>query len=154
MHPYEQLLRLAFHAPNDVRYYLTPVALQAYEQFSRAPRAEQPFRFEQLRLGLAMSLLKLFTDLGDQDDARQVLAVLHRALTEGRDPADIDRIIARDAKLFDRLYENLYVNEDGEEILNLFGRTLEADAPDLLEDIAVEGVNLARTIDFSHDEDE
>ena len=65
---------------------------------------------------------------------------------------DIDRIVGRDARLFDRLYENLYVNEDGEELLNLFGRTLDADAPALLEEIAHESVALARTLDFSHEE--
>jgi hypothetical protein len=124
MSPYEQLLHMAFHAPNDVRYYLTPTALRAYDTFRRASQAEQPFRFEQVRLGLAMGLLKLLADLGDHDESRQVLAVLHRALNEAKSPEDIDRIISRDAKLFDRLYENLYVNEEGEELLNLFGRTL------------------------------
>jgi hypothetical protein len=154
MSPYEQLLHLAFHAPNDVRYYLTPAALQAYDQFRAAPVAQQPFRFEQVRLGLAMGLLKLVSDLGDHHESRAVLDVLHRALNEARSPEDIDRIIGREAKLFDQLYANLFVNEEGEELLNLFGRTLEADAPELLEDVAREAVELARTIDFSADTDE
>jgi hypothetical protein len=154
MSPYEQLLHLAFHAPNDVRYYLTPVALQAYDQFRAAPRSAQPFRFEQVRLGLAMGLLKLVSELGDHHESRAVLDVLHRALNEARSPEDIDRIIGREAKLFDQLYANLYVNEEGEELLNLFGRTLEADAPELLEDVAREAVALARTIDFNSDTDE
>ncbi|GAA4346848.1 hypothetical protein GCM10023185_01470 [Hymenobacter saemangeumensis] len=154
MSPYEQLLHIAFHAPNDVRYYLTPAALQAYDAFRKAPRNEQPFRFEQVRLGLAMGLLKLLADLGDHHESRQVLAVLHRALNEGRSPEDIDRIISRDAKLFDQLYSNLYVNEQGEELLNLFGRTLDADAPQLLEEVALDAVDLARTLDFTEDEEE
>ena len=152
MSPYEQLLHLAFTAPNDVKYYLTPTALRAYDQLRTAPPAQLPFRFEQVRLGLAMSLLKLVSELGDHDASRQVLDVLHRALNEARSPEDIDRIVGRDARLFDRLYENLYVNEDGEELLNLFGRTLDADAPALLEEIAHESVALARTLDFSHEE--
>ena len=154
MTPYEQLLHLAFTAPNDVKYYLTPTARQAADQLRTAPPAQRPFRFEQMRLGLAMSLLKLVSELGDHDESRQVLDVLHRALNEARSPEDIDRIIGREARLFDRLYENLYVNEEGEELLNLFGRTLDADAPELLAAIAQEGVDLARTLDFSEDEDE
>ena len=154
MSPYEQLLHLAFTAPNDVKYYLTPTALRAYESLRAAPTAQRPFRFEQVRLGLALALLKLVSELGDHDASRQVLDVLHRALNEARSPEDIDRIVGREARLFDQLYENLYVNEDGEELLNLFGRTLDADAPELLETVAQEAVELARTIDFTHDEDE
>lgn len=149
MTPYEQLLHLAFTAPNDVKYYLTPTALRAYDALRKATPAERPFRFEQVRLGIAMSLLRLVSELGDHDESRQVLDVLHRALSEARSPEDIDRIVGRDAKLFDRLYENLYVNEEGEELLNLFGRTLDADAPELLEEVAQEAVDLARTLDFS-----
>ena len=153
MSPYEQLLHLAFTAPNDVKYFLTPTAQHAYEQLRTALPAQRPFRFEQVRLGLAMALLKLVSELGDHDESRQVLDVLHRALTEARSPADIDRMVGREARLFDRLYENLYVNEDGEGLLNLFGRTLDADAPELLEEIAREGVDLARNLDFSPDEE-
>ena len=153
MTPYEQLLHLAFTAPNDVKYYLTPATLCAYDQLQAALPAQRPFRFEQVRLGLAMGLLKLVSELGDHDESRQVLDVLHRALSEARSPEDIDRIVGRDAKLFDRLYENLYVNEEGEELLNLFGRTLDADAPELLEEIAQESVDLARTLDFETDEE-
>ena len=154
MSPYEQLLHLAFTVPNDVKYYLTPTARQAYDQLRTAAPAQRPFRFEQVRLGLAMSLLKLVSELGDHDASRQVLDVLHRALNEARSPEDIDRIVGRDARLLDRLYEDLYVNEQGEELLNLFGRTLDADAPELLEKVAQEGVALARTLDFERDEDE
>jgi len=154
MTPYEQLLHLAFAAPNDAKYYLTPAARQAHDRLQAAPPTERPFRFEQMRLGLAMSLLKLVSALGDHDESRQVLDVLHRALSEARSPEDIDRIVGRDARLFDRLYENLYVNESGEELLNLFGRTLDADAPELLEAVAQEALDLARTLDFSPDEDE
>ena len=154
MTPYEQLLHLAFTAPNDVKYYLTPATMRAYDEMRKASPTQLPFRFEQVRLGLAMSLLKLVSELGDHDESRQVLDVLHRALAEARSPEDIDRIVGRDARLFDRLYENLYVNEQGEELLNLFGRTLDADAPELLEYVAREAVDLARNLDFSSDEDE
>lgn len=152
MTPYEQLLHLAFTTPNEAKYYLTPTARGAYDALAAASPAERPFRFEQVRLGLAMSLLKLVSDLGDHDESRQVLDVLHRALSEARSPEDIDRLVGRSARLFDQLYDNLYVNEQGEELLNLFGRTLDADAPELLADVAQEAVTLARTLDFDADE--
>ncbi|WP_380266746.1 hypothetical protein [Hymenobacter caeli] len=153
MLPYEQLLHLAFAAPAEASHYLTPTARQAHDRFRTAPPAEQPFRFEQLRLGLAMGLLKLLADLGDHDESRRVQDVLHRALEQSRNPQDIDRIVSRDARLFDQLYDNLYVNEQGEELLNLFGRTLDADTPALLDEIAREGVALARALDFSADDE-
>lgn len=154
MSPYEQLLHLAFAAPAEAAQYLTPTARRAHDQFRAAAPREQPFRFEQLRLGLAMGLLKLLADLGDHNESRQAQEVLHRALEQSRTPQDIDRIVGREARLFDQLYNNLYVNEQGEELLNLFGRTLEADAPAMLDEIAREGVALARTLDFSADEDD
>ena len=154
MTPYEQLLHLAFTAPNDVKYYLTAPTLRAQDQLQAASPAERPFRFEQVRLGVAMGLLKLVSELGDHDESRQVLDVLHRALSEARTPADIDRIVGREARLFDRLYENLYVNEQGEELLNLFGRTLDADAPETLDAVAQEAVDLARALDYGADEDD
>lgn len=153
MAPYEQLLHLAFTAPNDVKYFLTPTTLRAYDHLRAAGPPEQPFRFEQVRLGLALSLLKLVSDLGDHHESRQVLDVLHRALREARSPEDIDRIVGRDARLFDQLYDNLYVNEQGEALLDLFARTLDADASELLEAVAQEAVNLARTLDFSANEE-
>lgn len=158
MSPYEQLLHLAFATPAEAARYLTPKARSAHEHFRVAGPHEQPFRFEQLRLGIAMSLLKLLADLGDHDESRQAQEVLHRALEQSRSPQDIDRIVGREARLFDQLfdqlYDNLYVNEQGEELLNLFGRTLDADAPERLDEVAQQGVSLARALDFSPDEDE
>ncbi len=154
MSPYEQLLHLAFATPAEAAHYLTPKTRSAHEHFRAATPPDRPFRFEQLRLGLAMSLLKLLADLGDHDESRRAQEVLHRALEQSRSPQDIDRIVGREARLFDQLYDNLYVNEEGEELLNLFGRTLEADAPELLDEIARQGVALARTLDFGTDEDE
>jgi len=122
MSPYEQLLHLAFATPAEAARYLTSKARGAHEHFRAAGPHEQPFRFEQLRLGIAMSLLKLLADLGDHDESRQAQEVLHRALEQSRSPQDIDRIVGREARLFDQLYDNLYVNEQGEELLNLFGR--------------------------------
>lgn len=155
MTPYEALLRLAYTSPADQARYLTPVALTAYAEFERAPAAAQPFRFEVWRLGVASSLLHLLARLGDFELAQRAADVLHRALSTARSPADIDQQIGREAKLFDQLYTNLYVNDEGEELLDLFARTLDADAPDLLATAQAEAVELARELDFeAADEDE
>jgi hypothetical protein len=148
MTTYENLLRLAFHTPADQERYLTPAALQAYNGFERAAARDQSFRFEQWRLGVAMSLLRLLGDLGDHDEARRAADVLHRALSTANSPQDIDKQIGKENKLFEQIYTNLYVNDEGEALLDLFARTLDADAPDLLAQVEDEAVELAKTLDF------
>ncbi len=155
MSSYETLLRLAFRSPEDVAHYLTPATLGAAAGFERASRADQAFRFEQWRLGVATSLLRLLADLGDHDAARRAADVLHRALNTARSPQDIDKQIGKENKLFEEIYTDLYVNDEGEALLDLFARTLDADAPDLLAQVQAEAVDLARGLDFErNDEDE
>jgi hypothetical protein len=154
MTTYETLLRLAFRDPADQAQFLTPAALAAYTGFEHAAQREQSFRFEQWRLGVAMSLLRLLGDLGDHDEARRAAAVLHQALSTARSPEDIDKQIGKEAKLFDQIYTNLYVNEEGEALLDLFARTLDADAPDFLGQVEAEAVDLARELDFERESDE
>jgi hypothetical protein len=157
MSSYETLLRLAFRAPADQEQYLTPAVLGARAGFEQAAPREQGFRFEQWRLGVATSLLRLLADLGDHDEARRAADVLHRALSTARSPEDIDKQIHKESKLFDQIYTNLYVNDEGEALLDLFARTLDADAPDLLAQVNDEAVDLARDLDFearNDDEDE
>jgi hypothetical protein len=155
MTSYETLLHLAFREPADQKQYLTPAALGARAGFEQAAPREQPFRFEQWRLGVATSLLRLLADLGDHDEARRAADVLHRALSTARSPEDIDKQIHKESKLFDQIYTNLYVNDEGEALLDLFARTLDADAPDLLAQVNDEAVDLARELDFeARNEDE
>ncbi|MGI4863970.1 MAG: hypothetical protein ACRYFZ_08600 [Janthinobacterium lividum] len=155
MTTYETLLRLAFRDPADQEKYLTPAVLGAYAGFEQAPAREQSFRFEQWRLGVATSLLRLLADLGEHDEARRAADVLHRALSTARSPEDIDKQIHKESKLFDQIYTNLYVNDEGEALLDLFARTLDADAPDLLAQVNDEAVDLARELDFeARNEDE
>lgn len=154
MTSYEALLRLAYHTPADQARYLTPTALGAYDEFQAAATHEQPFRFERWRLGIAASLLHLVAQLGDFDLAGRASDVLHRALSTANSPADIDQQIGREAKLFDQLYTNLYVNDEGEELLDLFARTLDADAPALLGAVQAEAVELARELDFEAAEED
>ena len=157
MTSYETLLRLAFREPADQDKYLTPAVLGAYTGFEQAAPREQGFRFEQWRLGIATSLLRLLADLGDHEEARRAADVLHHALSTARSPEDIDKQIHKESKLFDQIYTNLYVNDEGEALLDLFARTLDADAPDLLAQVNDEAVDLARELDFeasNDDEDE
>jgi hypothetical protein len=148
MTTYETLLRLAFRTPADVAHYLTPVTMSASTTFERAPKGEQSFRFEQWRLGVAASLLRLLADLGDHDEARRAADVLHQALNTAHSPQEIDKQIGKENKLFEQIYTNLYVNDEGEALLDLFARTLDADAPDLLAQVEDEAVVLARELDF------
>ena len=156
MNSYETLLRLAFRTPADQEKYLTPTVLGAYANFEKAPPAEQSFRFEQWRLGVATSLLRLLGDLGDHDEARRAADVLHKALSTARSPEDIDKQIHKETKLFDQIYTNLYVNDEGEALLDLFAHALDADAPDLLAQVTDEAVDQARELDFeaANEEDE
>lgn len=151
---YATLLQLAFPDPADATRFLTPPVRQADAAFRAAPDpAGQAFRFEQWRLGVGMSLLQLVADLGDQPESRQLVPVLHRALSQSHSPADIDRVMQREARLFDELYNNLYVNEQGEKLFDLFARTLDADRPELLEAVAAEAVALVPQLDFERDDD-
>jgi hypothetical protein len=152
---YATLLQLAFANPANAIRFVTPPVQQAEARFEAAQNPqEQVFRFEQWRLGVGLSLLQLVTDLGDQPESRQLVPVLHRALTQSRSPEDIDRIMEREGRLFDELYNNLYVNEEGEELFNLFARTLEADRPELLADVIAEAVALVPHLDFERDDED
>lgn len=150
---YEQLLRQAFPTKEDAARFLTEPNLTAYAAFQQAAKADLAFRFERVRLGVAMALMKLLADLGDHEESRRVLDVLYKALG-AKSVADIDATITRDAKLFERLYTNLYVNEDGEQLLNLFERTLDADTKPLMDEAIQDALEVAGELDFSPHADE
>jgi hypothetical protein len=149
---YEQLLHAAFRTEADTKYLSAPI-LGAYQEFERAAKPDLAFRFERVRLAVAMSTLKLLADLGDHEESRRVMEVLHKALG-ARSVADIDATITRDAKLFERLYTNLYVNEEGEQLLNLFERTLDADTKAMMDEVIVETLELAAKLDFDASDEE
>jgi hypothetical protein len=154
MTAYEELLREAFSRVPEPGRYLSAATLAAYADFERASPNELPFRFERVRLGVAMSLLQLLADLGDHDESRQVLEVLHRAL-RARSTAEIDATIQKEVKYFERLYTNLYVNEEGEQLLHLFERTLDADSQALMDGVIREALALTHELNFDqNDEDE
>ncbi|MDU0371100.1 hypothetical protein ACFPAF_11890 [Hymenobacter endophyticus] len=153
--PYQRLLELVFAQPADTARYLHPTTLAAYRTFEQASPQDIAYRFERVRLGVALSLMKLLSDLGDLDEARAVLDVLHRAL-KAPSVGAIDATIQKDAATFERLYTNLYVNEEGEQLLHLFERTLDADSQPLMDDVIREALRLGPKLDFSHlaDDDE
>lgn len=151
--PYQRLLQAAFPQEADATRYLHATTVGAYRTFEQAAPADIAYRFERVRLGVALALMKLLADLGDHDESRRVMDVLHRALKAGS-VAEIDATITKEAKVFEKLYTNLYVNEEGELLLGLFERTLDADTQPLMEEVIEEALELAAELDFSHDEDE
>ncbi|SHK62118.1 hypothetical protein [Hymenobacter psychrotolerans] len=153
MSAYEELLREAFQRVADPARFLTPATLAAYADFRRAAPHDLSFRFERVRLGTAMSILQLLADLGDQDDSRKLAEALNRALA-ARSIAEIDTAMHKEAKAFERLYTNLYVNEEGEMLLNLFERTLDADSQPMMDDTIEEALQMARTLDFTRDDED
>ncbi len=150
---YELLLHEAFRRAADPRRFLSALTLSAYADLQRAPAPQLAFRFERVRLAVAMSLLQLLADLGDHEDSRRVVDVLQRALRAGS-VADIDNTMHKEAKTFERLYNNLYGNEEGEQLLHLFERTLDADSQQAMEDIIDGALELARELDFEREEDD
>jgi len=156
---FETLLRVAFGERYDT--FFTSAETTAYTRFERAARergqgssGELSFAFERVRLAVAMSLLQLLIDLAGgadeaapDDEALTVQRILHRALREARSPADIDAIVGSEASAFERLYTDLYVNEAGEQVLNLFERTLEADTRRELDRCLSEAATLAQQLE-------
>ncbi len=161
---FETLLRLAFGERYDD--FFTEAETTAYTRFDRAatgrllPGAgadELSFAFERVRLAVAMALLQLLLELAHEaqlddhepdpaDEAAVALRVLHRALQDARSPQDIDRIVGGEADVFERLYTDLYVNDDGEAVLLLFERTLHADTRRELDQCLSEAAHLAEII--------
>ncbi len=163
---FETLLRLSFGERYDE--FFSPEEATAYTRFERAatgrlpagtPPTELSFSFERVRLGIAMALLQLLLDLASEahpddhppdpaDEAALALAILHRALREARSAADIDRIVAAEAGIFERLYTDLFVNEAGEQVLLLFERTLQADTRRELDGCLSEAAKLAEALEL------
>ncbi|AYA35621.1 hypothetical protein D3Y59_00260 [Hymenobacter oligotrophus] len=148
---FQQLLSAAFRQEGPT--YLQPHDLQAYHTLQQVPPAEQGFRFERVRLLVAMSLMKALADLGDHDESRQVMQVLHKAL-EARSTQQIDAVITKEAHRFERLYTDLYVNEEGSQLLGLFERTLDADSIPAMDQVIEEAFELVSELDFQQQADE
>ncbi len=122
---------------------------QAETRFRKngAATPELHFAFERLRLGIAVALMQIFTDLGGDEASRTVLSVLKKA-ARATSTAQIDNIIQKESKAFDKLFQNLYTNTEGELILDLFARTLEADSRAEMTQIVKEALKIYPTLEF------
>ena len=99
------------------------------------------YKFEKVRLGVAIALMQVFSDMADDDESKKVLDILKRA-AKGNSIAQIDAIITKEAKAFDNLYQDLFINDDGEMLLDLFQRTLQADSKSEIDGIVNESHKL------------
>ena len=113
------------------------------------PGDQLHFKFEKVRLGVAVALMQVFSDMADDEESRQVLQVLKQAAQAGS-IAQIDAIINKNMKAFDKLYQDLYINDEGQMLLELFERTLHADSKAEMDGIIAEGLKL---IDFIREQE-
>lgn len=135
-----------------------------YRDFEKAFRAsrssaatsvteELHFRFERLRLLVALAFVKAFTRLSNNDKTKEVLDVLNEAL-RARNTKEIDKLIQKKIALFDQLYHEMFVNEQREQILHLFEQTLDAGSKEELDDLILEGVALLQEVDWEVNEED
>jgi len=103
------------------------------------------FKFEKVRLGVAIALMQIFYDMSENDDSHQVLEALKQA-AHATSIAQMDAEINKKIKAFDKLYQDLYINDEGEMLLGLFERTLSADSKRELDNIMAEALKLLNHI--------
>lgn len=113
------------------------------------PTQELNFRFERVRLGMAIAFIKAYTRLADNETSIEALQVLQEAL-KAKSSKDIDKIVQKKIAVFDNLYHEIFVNEEREQILGLFEATLDAGAKEELDELMLEGLELLTSIDFEH----
>ncbi|MHA6249022.1 hypothetical protein ACXYMU_13865 [Pontibacter sp. CAU 1760] len=132
-------------------------ASQIYQDFERAYRAsrseagkgmaEVNFRFERLRLVVALAFVKAFTRLSHNEKSAKVLAVLQDAL-QAPDTKAIDKVVQKRIGTFDNLYHEIFVNEQREHLLALFEQTLDASSKEELDELIFEGLDLMQDVDW------
>lgn len=162
---FELLLQTAFHP--ETPHVFEDSATAVYHQLEQALRQsrvgrgdkvaeEVSFRFERLRLGVAIALIKAYARLADNEGAKDVLGLLLEAV-KAKNTREIDKIIQKKIALFDNLYHEIFVNEQREYLLALFEQTLDATSKEELDDLILEGLETLQEIDFDApqpDEDE
>ena len=152
---FEMLLELAFDTENPQVY--EEGAANVYQQFERAyrdahtkggkPTEELNFRFERLRLGVAIAFVKAFVRLADNEKSPEALEVLQDAL-KAKSTREIDKIVQKHIGKFDHLYHEIFVNEQREYILGMFERTLDAASKEELDELIFEGLELLPEVDW------
>jgi hypothetical protein len=157
---FELLLQRALHTPQpDI--FDKPVTL-IFKNFDLAESRvrkggpvtnEVHFAFEKIRLGVAIALMQIFTDLGGGEVSEKVAGILKRA-AKASNINQIDTIIQKENKIFDKLFQDLYTNLEGELILDLFARTLEADSRHEMNQIVKETLQALENLEFPEEDTE
>lgn len=124
---------------------------EAYRTFVKTnkPTDELNFRFERVRLGVAIAFLKAYTRLADNETSIEALQVLQEAI-KAKSSKEIDKIVQKKIAVFDNLYHEIFVNEEREHILGMFEATLDASSKEELDELMLEGLELLTAIDFEH----
>ncbi len=161
---FEQLLKAAYEPGQPLPLAYSPTS--AYEQLEKALQTAQShnelvtealgYRFEMVRLGMAIAFAKGFTRLSHNEKSVEALQVLQEAL-KARNTKEIDLIIQKKIRSFDHLYHEIFVNDEREAMLDLFEQTLDADAKEVLDELIAQGVELLEQADWeatAPDEDE
>jgi hypothetical protein len=145
-----------FEGPSAGVYQKLEQALRASRSQQQKPSEELGYRFEILRLGVAIAFIKAYSRLADNEGAKEVLQLLEEAV-KAKSTREIDKIIQKKIALFDSLYHEIFVNEEREHILALFEQTLDATSKEELDELILEGLELLQQIDFENaqqDDDE
>jgi alpha-beta hydrolase superfamily lysophospholipase len=145
-----------FAEPADQVYLNLTQAIKASRQQQGKANEEVGFRFERVRLGVAISLIKAYSRLADNEGAKDVLHLLLEAV-KAKNTREIDKIIQKKIALFDNLYHEIFVNEQREHLLALFEQTLDASAKEELDELIMESLETVQAIDFDavqQDEDD
>ena len=119
---------------------------------AKAPEALS-FRFERLRLVIALAFVKAFTRLSHNEKSVEALDVLQDAL-QAESTKDIDRVVQKRIAAFDNLYHEIFVNEQREQLLGLFEQTLDAGSKEELDELIFEGLELMQQVDWDANNDE
>ncbi|NEM98050.1 hypothetical protein [Pontibacter burrus] len=150
------LLETAYDAENPQVF--EEGAATVYKQFEEAYRSyiktnktteELNFRFERVRLGMAIAFVKAYTRLSDNETSVEALQILQEAIN-AKSSKEIDKIVQKKIAVFDNLYHEIFVNEDRQQVLALFEATLDAGSREELDELMIEGLQLLTMIDFEH----
>lgn len=134
-----------------------------YHDFEKAYKASRSspgkatedlhFRFERLRLLMAIAFVKAFTRLSNNEKSREALGVLQEAL-QARSTKEIDKMVQKKIAAFDQLYHEIFVNEQREQVLHLFEQTLDAGTKEELDELLFEGVAFLQEVDWEANDEE
>ncbi|TPE42587.1 hypothetical protein [Pontibacter mangrovi] len=152
---FELLLETAFDSPSPEVFaegattvYTDLERALREAKFSNGPAREQlSYRFERLRLGVAIAFVKAFLRLADNEKSKEVLEVLQEAV-QAKNTREIDKIVQKRIATFDNLYHEIFVNPQREEILHLFEQTLDAGTKEELDELILDGLELLHEVDW------